>query len=273
MPDSQPPGPLDEAIHAALARSAAMPPLGFFFDFDGVLAPIQDEPGSARPIAGLTAQLEQLATLVEKVAIVSARPVEFLAGHFAGSSRISLFGLYGLETLIDGTVERHHAAGSWEPVIREVTTAASRELPDDVLVEEKPMSVALHYRKQPRHRRAVEDWAKARAEQYGLAQQHGRMVVELKPPTSIDKGTVLAGEVTDLRCAWYFGDDISDVKGFAALHEQQAENPDFRGVCVAVENTGIVAELEQQADFVLASPLKIQDLLRHAIALLSAGQP
>jgi trehalose 6-phosphate phosphatase len=218
-------------------------------------------------------QLEQLATMVEKVAIVSARPVDFLAGHFAGSSRISLFGLYGLETRIDGTVERNNAAASWDSTIGEVTQAARRELPDDVLVEEKPLSVALHYRKQPRHRRTVEDWAERKAGQYGLAQQHGRMVVELKPPTSIDKGTVLAGEITGLRCAWYFGDDISDVKGFAALHEQQADNRDFRGVCVAVENSGIVAELEQQADFVLASPLKIQELLRHAIELISAGQP
>jgi trehalose 6-phosphate phosphatase len=269
MADSQPPEQLDEAIRGALVRSVLKKPLGFFFDFDGVLAPIEGEPDHARPIDGIIEQLEQLAALVHKVAIVSARPVSFLAEHFQRNTRISLYGLYGFETFIDGVAERNRAAATWESAIREVTTAAGRELPEDVLIEEKPVSVALHYRRRPRHRRAVEEWAKAKARNYGLSEQHGRMVIELKPPIPIDKGTVLAGEITDLQCAWYFGDDISDVKGFEALRNQQEQDPSFLGVCVAVASTEIGGILEDQADFTLASPLKIPVVLTNAIDLIS----
>jgi trehalose 6-phosphate phosphatase len=271
MPDSPPADQLDEAIHAALLRSAARKPLGFFFDFDGVLAPIHQEPDQARPVAGSVELLEQLAALVPKVGIISARPVTFLAQHFGSGSALSLYGLYGLEVLVNGVTQRDTEAVSWEPAVREVTAAARRELPHDVRIEQKHLSVALHYRTSPQHRQAVEEWAQAAARRYGLAKQDGRMVIELKPPVAIDKGTVLAQQAADLACAWYFGDDISDARAFAALRGQQDQRPDFLGVCVAVENAEIGGTLERQADFVLASPAAIPALLTSAIDVLTAG--
>jgi trehalose 6-phosphate phosphatase len=269
MPDFRTAGQPDGAIRAALRQSAASRPLGFFFDFDGVLAPIQDEPDQARPVAGAIGLLQQLAVLADKVGIISARPVSFLARHFGSASRISLYGLYGLEARVNGVTQRNSTAASWEPAIRELTAAARRELPPAVRIEEKPMSVALHYRSSPQHRQAVEEWARAAAETRGVARQDGRMVVELKPPVAVDKGTVLALQAAALECAWYFGDDLSDAKAFAALRAQQEQRPGFRGVCVAVENAEIGGILEKQADFVLAEPAAIPALLAAAIETLA----
>ena len=62
------------------------------------------------------------------------------------------------------------------------------------------------------------------------------MVLELKPPVDRDKGMVINEIVRDAEGAWYFGDDVSDIKAFAALRARAAADPDFFGVCVAVAN-------------------------------------
>ena len=51
------------------------------------------------------------------------------------------------------------------------------------------------------------------------------MVLELKPPVDQDKGMVISEAVRDAGCAWYFGDDISDIKAFAALRAREAADP------------------------------------------------
>ena len=63
------------------------------------------------------------------------------------------------------------------------------------------------------------------AERLGLRTQSGRMVVELKPPVDQDKGTVIAEAVRGAGCAWYFGDDMSDIKAFEALRAREAVDP------------------------------------------------
>ena len=54
-----------------------------FFDFDGTLAPVDDDPDAVQPVPAVMAALEALAGLVGRVAIVSARPVSFLRERFA----------------------------------------------------------------------------------------------------------------------------------------------------------------------------------------------
>lgn len=95
------------------------------------------------------------------------------------------------------------------------------------------------------------------------------MVVELKPPILIDKGTVLLKEVSNLQSAWYFGDDISDAEGFRALRSRHEEDANFFGVCVAVRNTETGQRLAEQADYTLPSPDAIPNLLASAVDLFS----
>src|SRR6185312_11943367 len=99
------------------------------------------------------------------------------------------------------------------------------------------------------------------AAERGLIEQQGRMVTELKPPVSIDKGTVLRAEVADLRSGWYFGDDISDARGFAALRDRHKRDTGFFGVCVAVANPETGQDLQSQADFTLSDPSEMPAFL------------
>jgi trehalose 6-phosphate phosphatase len=226
----------------------------FFFDFDGVLAPVADDPDAVQPVPAVMGVLEELAGAVGRVAIVSARPVSFLRERFAALERVDLYGLYGLEVWHEGRVVTEPAALPWVPAMADLADRARAELADAVLVEYKRLSVALHYRTAPQLAGAVERWGHEQAERLGLRIQAGRMVVELKPPVDQDKGMVISEGVKRAGCAWYFGDDMSDIKAFDALRAREAVDPSFFGVCVAVANPETGAEVSNAADLTLDSP-------------------
>ena len=242
------------------ARQA--PRSGFFFDFDGTLAPIEDDPESVQPSPGVVEALARLAASVKRVAVVSARPVAFLESRLGGAAGITLHGLYGLETKRPGEdVATEPAAVPWVPLVRELTERARRELPPPVGVEYKRLSVALHYRTAPDRRADVERWAERAAREHGLVAQEGRMVVELKPPVRRGKGDVIRAETADLACAWYFGDDLSDLEAFRALSEREARDGRFVGVRVAVANPETGAEVARAADLTLDSSTEVAALV------------
>jgi trehalose 6-phosphate phosphatase len=243
---------LSEALALTASRAAAT---GFFLDFDGVLAPIQEDPETVAPVPGAAAALQRLAGRVRRVAIISARPVEFLRGRFADAPGVALHGLYGLEHIgPDGKAVALPEAEAWAPVMQELAARARRELPASVGVEYKRLSVALHYRTAPETRDAVAAWARSQGEARGVRMERGRMVYELRPPIDLDKGTFVRDSIGDLACAWYFGDDVPDVRAFEALRDRAAVDPGFAGVRVAIENPETGGELARAADLVLESP-------------------
>jgi trehalose 6-phosphate phosphatase len=237
----------------------------FFFDFDGVLSPVTDDPDASQPVPAVPGVLEQLAAAVRRVAIVSARPVSFLRSRFASLERVDLYGLYGLEVWHEGAVVTEPAALPWVPAMADLAERAKAELPPAILVEYKRLSVALHYRTAPQLAPAVEQWGHEQAERLGLKVQAGRMVVELKPPVDQDKGVVITEGVRDADCAWYFGDDMSDIKAFDALRAREAVDPDFFGMAVAVANPETGAEVSSAADLTLASPYAVAEFLTEGL--------
>ncbi|MBT8227682.1 MAG: trehalose-phosphatase [Dactylosporangium sp.] len=254
------PAPDSGDIWTATARRAA--DCGYFFDFDGTLAPIGDDPEEVHPVPGALEALSELTGRVRRVSIVSARPVQFLRQRLGDVPQLALFGLYGLEWQIGaGPIATHPEASAFEPVMREVTQRASAELPGAVLVEYKRLSVALHYRAAPDLREQVETWAGRCAERLQLRVQAGRMVVEIKPPGNRDKGSVVTELIADLTCAWYFGDDLSDLRAFAALDSRRAADPAFLGVRVMVANPESGHHLRSSADVCIDAPELVPDFL------------
>jgi trehalose 6-phosphate phosphatase len=237
----------------------------FFFDFDGVLSPVTDDPDASQPVPAVLGVLEELAAAVARVAIVSARPVSFLRSRFATLAHVDLYGLYGLEVLHEGAVVTEPAALPWVPAMADLAEQARAELRDAILVEYKRLSVALHYRTAPQLADTVERWAHEQAEKRGLRVQGGRMVAELKPPVDQDKGMVISEGVKAAGCAWYFGDDMSDIKAFDALRAREAVDPKFFGMCVAVANPETGAEVSSAADLTLDSPEAVASFLAEGL--------
>lgn len=267
--NQQPKTPLDaDQAWRATARRAA--DIVFFFDFDGTLAPVDDDPTAVQPAPKVLTALEALAPHVRRIAIVSARPVEFLRDHLGGLAGIDLYGLYGLEhSHSGGETVTEPAALPWVPTMAELADQARAELPPGALVEFKRLSVALHWRTAPQLGDLVQEWGRARAERLGLRCQAGRMVLELKPPVDRDKGMVIGEVVRDAGGAWYFGDDVSDIKAFAALRARAAADPDFIGVCVAVANPETGHEVADAADLTLDSPAALADFLTRSLPHLT----
>ena len=88
----------DATVAALTARSERT---ALLLDFDGSLAPIVERPDDARPLPEAAGVLARLASKLGRVAIVSGRPVGFLAAQLPVDG-LALVGLYGMEQSRDG---------------------------------------------------------------------------------------------------------------------------------------------------------------------------
>jgi len=247
----------------------------FFFDFDGTLSAIGPDPEKVGPVPDAAEALRELAEHCGYCAVVSARPVAFLARQVGASSAAGtsgdgpeLYGLYGLEFSPDGgtTVHTLPEAAPYREVMGEAVAEAKQALPN-ALIEDKGLSCAVHFRNTPDLAEAAEEWVEQYAREHGLKVQRGRMVVELKPPVQRDKGAVVRDALArrpELAGGWFFGDDLGDRPGFEALAERAQHTPRFTAMRVAVAN----AEgdpLGDLADLMLEGPEEVPGLIRRLL--------
>jgi trehalose 6-phosphate phosphatase len=227
-------------------------------DFDGTLAPIVDDPAEATPLPGVPEVLSELAAVYGAVGVVSGRPVSYLQQHLPAG--VTLVGLYGLEEASHGEIVVHPGAEHWRSVIDDIAAAAIAELPGEVGIEHKGLSLTLHVRQHPDLAENVARWSTTVGERTGLHVRRARMSAELHPPVAADKGTVVAGLVAGLAAACFIGDDVGDVPAFDALDAFAADG----GIAArfVVESTETAPELSRRADVLLAGPPAVLAVLR-----------
>lgn len=208
---------------------------GLVLDFDGTLAPIVEDPSSSQLPDDLPSVLERLATGLGVVAIVSGRPVSFLAER-AAVTGIRLLGLYGIEEWRDGAAVPRPEAAQWQPALDEARDHLALALAGHpgILFEDKGLAVALHWRNAEDREAAgafVSDVVAQVAADTGLAVQPGKFVAELRPPVAWDKGTAVQALVEELMltAVVYVGDDDGDLPALAAAR-------DAGGVAVVVDH-------------------------------------
>jgi trehalose 6-phosphate phosphatase len=188
---------------------------GLVLDFDGVLAPIVDQPEDSRLLPGTAEVLERLAGRLAVVAVVSGRPTSFLGDHVAASG-VRLIGSYGLE--------EDPSVAEWLPRVEAAITTLTRLFPvngSGIAVERKAVSVAVHWRLATDRSHAEERVIAAVREigdDTGLRVEPGKCVLELLPPVTVDKGTVVERIVAErqLSTLAYAGDDKGDLPALRA---------------------------------------------------------
>jgi len=196
---------------------------GLVLDFDGVLAPIVADPTTSAMPDRVASSLARLAGGLGLVAVISGRPVGFLEDRVKAPG-VPLLGSYGMEQSFDGAREITPAAEEW---LGQVHTAGQRlrELLADVpgiRIEEKSVSVAAHWRQAPDREAAADQVRQAAtrvAAETGLRAEPGKLVEELRPPISVDKGsaiTALLAAHQDLTAFAYAGDDLGDIPALKA---------------------------------------------------------
>lgn len=193
-----------------------------FLDVDGTLVELAADPDSVRVDARLISLLGALRTRLDgAVALVSGRSIAMLDRLFAPLV-LPAAGNHGLERR-DGA--GHVSRPQAPPAMAEVG-AAMRRFADEhsgVIMEDKELSMALHYRNRPQAAKPAADLARALVARHdsGLFVQNGKMMVEVRPGCA-DKGTAIADFLDETpfagRLPVFVGDDVTDERGFELVN-------------------------------------------------------
>jgi trehalose 6-phosphate phosphatase len=200
---------LSRASRAILARLARERTL-CAFDFDGTLSPIVEHPDQAGMRGQTRILLGRLAALYPCV-VVSGRSRADVLGRLGGVKVARVIGNHGAET--ETTAQKpHRRVQQWK---------SSLELHLGTLpglwVEDKGLSLAVHYRQSPRKAEVRRRILAATRELAQVRVFGGKQVVNLVVDRARDKGEALAAERHRLGCNWvlYLGDDQNDEDAFA----------------------------------------------------------
>lgn len=195
----------------------------YFLDVDGTLINIADTPDA---VCVDKALLDLIGRLYEAtngaVALVSGRSIADLDERLA-PLRLPTAGQHGLERRDpDGHTWTHVTPPGVKEAIKAALAPVVARHPG-LLLEEKGVTLALHYRQAPQLASYVHQLMDglARDSQASLEVQRGKRVAEIKP-SGFDKGTAISAYLSippfQGRRPVFIGDDANDERGFAEVN-------------------------------------------------------
>ena len=204
-----PPGPLD-------VRRTAL-----FLDLDGTLAGIEDHPEKVRPEARRNRLLARASrALGGRLAIISGRALDDV-DRILGGGVHAVAAVHGLDRR---SLSGDRVTAEPPAAIGEARDAAASALAEHtgLLIEDKGLAFAIHYRAAPELQSDVSDVATRIAGAFGLELQPGSMVVELRAPGH-DKGDAVEAFMAEAPFVGavpvFVGDDLTDEDGFEAARK------------------------------------------------------
>jgi trehalose 6-phosphate phosphatase len=216
-------GPSAARRRRATALPAPRPEWAYFFDIDGTLVDLADSPRAVRLDAVLRQLVERLYHATGgAVALISGRAIADVDVLFPGT-RFPAAGQHGTERRDAAGHVSYHASPS--PALERVRHGLARAVARHagLVLEDKGLSLALHYRRAPRlagyAHRLVRSFLGAGERTYAI--QKGKRIVELKP-AGRDKGVAVVEFMVEEpfrgRTPVFVGDDITDEYGFATVN-------------------------------------------------------
>ncbi len=186
-------------------------------DFDGTLSEIAARPETARAVPGAQAALAALGRrLGWEVAIVSGRALSDLRARCPVPGAWYI-GSHGNQLAAPpGRRFKLPAPARFSAAARAELRKMARRWPG-VVVEAKPVSVALHFRQAPQLESEILRAGRALARRYGYHPLLGKCMLELIVPGARNKGETIALLARQLAAdaVIYFGDDRTDETVFA----------------------------------------------------------
>lgn len=194
-----------------------------FLDVDGTLLDLAAQPDAVSVDAQLLQLLNELrVALGGALALITGRSVGTIDDLFA-PEKLSVAGQHGAERR-DAVGHVHRLAGGREG-LRNAATQLRRLTETDrgLLIEDKGMSVAVHFRQAPELAGAAYNAATTVVRRLGSGYelQTGKMVFEIKP-SSHHKGTAIESFLIEApfrgRVPVFIGDDLTDEYGFDCVN-------------------------------------------------------
>jgi trehalose 6-phosphate phosphatase len=179
-------------------------------DFDGTLAPIVADPCRAA-LRASTRRLLRRAAARHPCVVISGRSRADLLGRVAGTGVAEVVGNHGSEPWQAGAPARR-AVGRWKAQLRRRLSAVR-----GVVIEDKGLSIAVHYRRARERGEARERILAAAARLRGVRLVSGRLVLDVLPSGAPHKGLALEQARARFACdtAVFVGDDETDEDVFA----------------------------------------------------------
>lgn len=196
----------------------------YFLDVDGTLINLAATPQAIEVDQALLDLISSLYRMSGgAIALVSGRMISDLQHHLK-LSQLPMAGLHGLERRDStGRLWIHAAPPVAKSAIQDALSPVLTRYPG-LLLEDKGLTLALHYRKTPTLASYVHRLMDkmVRLHGPGLEVQRGKFVAELKP-AGIDKGTAVTEYLRESpfkgRRAVFIGDDLNDEHGFSAVND------------------------------------------------------
>jgi trehalose 6-phosphate phosphatase len=221
----------ERAPHRARRGRSAPPPLradcALFLDIDGTLAEIAAEPHLVRiekDVIGLLPRLSR--RLGGALALVTGRSITDV-DRLLPAPRLPVAGQHGCERRdAEGTIHLHAPAIATHARLRALLADLAARY-DGLMLEDKGLTIALHYRQSPHLAAHVHQTLRsslAEVEDAGdYVLQSGKMLVEVRPEAR-DKGTAIRDFMAEPPFAGrhpvFVGDDRTDEDGFAVVESR-----------------------------------------------------
>jgi len=244
-------------------------------DFDGVLAPIVEDPAEAHIHPEAPDILASLAECVLAVAVVTGRParqavalggLEEVGERVVAAGRdLAVLGQYGNERWTASTrrVVSPRPPKGLASFVAELPELLRREGFEDAFLEQKSLAVAVHTRRLPDPASALERLTpvlEKAARRHDLALEPGRMVVEVRAP-GMNKGNAVRTLKRELRAdaMMFVGDDLGDIEAFEAIAALRREGMVGLLVCSGSAEQQALVEL---SDIVVDGPAGVLAFFR-----------
>lgn len=232
--------------------------ISLFLDLDGTLAPIMPRPDDVVPDKRRTKLLKDLQSRLEgRLAVVSGRDTSTI-DYILEQSVMSVAGVHGLQRRTAFGERMDAVASEALEAVADVFTDM-KKAHDGLLIEDKGLSVAVHYRHAPEAKEDIINKAQALAEKNGLSLQAGHEVIELRTPGP-NKGDAIQAFMNEAPFMGhrpvFVGDDLTDEVGFV-----MARQAGGFGVKVGGGRS--------EADYVLSDPEAVLNWLEESLLCLT----
>ncbi|MCC6803730.1 MAG: trehalose-phosphatase [Anaerolineae bacterium] len=265
----------NDLLRELVVRARAGERVGLVTDVDGTISPIAPTPDAAQVTPRSRDLLRRLAGQIALVAAVSGRAADDLSAR-VGIPEMVYVGNHGLERMSGGIAEALPEAVAARPALERVIAALQPRLLPGMILEDKRVTLSLHYRQAADPAAVEAAFAPLIAQlcrDAGLRCFSGKLIFEVRPAVEVDKGTAFARLIADhaLAAAVFLGDDVTDAD--ALLKASQLRRA---GTCYAlgigVESDDTPAVLQERADLLVSGVSGVEAFLDWFSSALSASR-
>ncbi len=246
-------------------------PAGLLSDIDGTLARISLDPAAAEVDPVIKASLLQLVRHVDVLGVVTGRSAEE-AARLVDIDGVIWLGNHGMERFENNEILTAPQALPFEAPLKRVLDEARSRLDDPLIYfENKGVTGSIHYRNTTEPsvaQRQIVEVVTPLVEREGLRLSQGRMVVELRPPVPLNKGTALRSVVDQfgLKSILFMGDDVTDLDAMRVVTSLREEGK-IAGLSIGVVGPETPAEVKEESDRIVSGIEGISDLLAELVEL------